>query len=312
MTHTAASLSEALPRLALAVDEEQARRSGLDNRAIARQLQAGLEGSVGGSILEGVTTLPVRVQVAEARRSDLAQVASLDLVAPGSATPIPLGALAGLRLEPELAAIERRDGQRVNTVQAFLQAGALPATVLRDFRRQLERQGWQLPAGVSLAYGGEADARGDAVANLLSTVALVSVGLAALALKLSGSPFGFTAILGTLGLIGLAVNDAIVVLTAIRSDPVARRGDPAATAAVVEHATRHVVATTLTTVVGFLPLMLDPTGFWPPLAIAVAGGLLGATGLALYYMPAAHGLLARASWPAAGQTLGRHRPSPAA
>lgn len=313
VTHTAASLSEALPRLALAVDEEQARRSGLDNRAIARQLQAGLEGSVGGSILEGVTTLPVRVQVAEARRSDLAQVASLDLVAPGSATPIPLGALAGLRLEPELAAIERRDGQRVNTVQAFLQAGALPATVLRDFRRQLERQGWQLPAGVSLAYGGEADARGDAVANLLSTVALVSVGLAALALKLSGSPFGFTAILGTLGLIGLAVNDAIVVLTAIRSDPVARRGDPAATAAVVvEHATRHVVATTLTTVVGFLPLMLDPTGFWPPLAIAVAGGLLGATGLAPYYMPAAHGLLARASWPAAGQTLGRHRPSPAA
>lgn len=340
VTHTAASLSEAVPRLALAVDEEQARRSGLDNRAIARQLQAGLEGSVGGSILEGVTTVPVRVRVAEAQRSDLAQVASLDLVAPGSAAPIPLGALAGLRLEPELAAIERRDGQRINTVQAFLAAGALPESVLQDLRRQLERQGWQLPAGVSLAYGGEADARGEAVANLLSTVgvlailmtatlvlsfrsfrmasliasvALLSVGLAALALRLSGSPFGFTAILGTLGLIGLAVNDSIVVLTAIRTDPLARSGDPAATAAVVEHATRHVLATTITTVVGFLPLMLDASGFWPPLAIAVSGGLVGATALALYYVPAAHGLLARAgrapsgtlataagAWPAEG------------
>jgi len=93
------------------------------------------------------------------------------------------------------------------------------------------------------------------------------------------SGVGFTAILGTLGLIGLAINDSIVVLNAIRTDPLAAVGDPAATTAVVLHATRHVIATTLTTVTGFLPLMLDPTGFWPPLAIAVSGGLVGATAL---------------------------------
>jgi hypothetical protein len=39
--------------------------------------------------------------------------------------------------------------------------------------------------------------------------------------------------------------------------------------------------------------MLDPTGFWPPLAIAVSGGLVGATALALFYVPAAHVLLMR-------------------
>ncbi len=61
----------------------------------------------------------------------------------------------------------------------------------------------------------------------------------------------------------------------------------------VLHSTRHVLATTLTTVIGFLPLMLDPTGFWPPLAIAVSGGLVGATALALFYVPAAHSLLMR-------------------
>ncbi|MEA5473194.1 efflux RND transporter permease subunit [Synechococcus sp. CCY9201] len=320
VTHTSASLSEALPRLALAVDEQQAQRSGLNNRAIARQLQAGLEGVVGGSILEGVTSLPVRVQVAEAQREDLQQMASLDVVSPSSGDSLPLSALARLRLEPELASIDRRDGQRINTVQAFLSAGSLPDAVLGGFRQQLDQEGWQLPAGVTLSYGGEADARGDAIANLLSTVgvltilmtatlvlsfrsfrlaaliasvALLSVGLAALALKLSGSLFGFTAILGTLGLIGLAINDAIVVLNAIRTDPLAASGDPAATTTVVLHATRHVITTTLTTVTGFLPLMLDPTGFWPPLAIAVSGGLLGATALALFYVPAAHSLLMR-------------------
>ena len=323
VTHTSASLSEALPRLAVAVDEQQAQRSGLDNLAIARQLQAGLDGAVGGSILEGVTSLPVRVQVAAAQRGNLQQVASLDVVSPSSGDTVPLSALASLRLEPELAAIDRRDGQRINTVQAYLSAGSLPEATLGAFRRQLQQEGWQLPGGVSLAYGGEADARGDAITNLLSavgvllilitatlvlsfrsfrmaaliaSVAVLSVGLAALALKLSGSLFGFTAILGTLGLIGLAINDSIVVLTAIRADPAAAAGDPAATAAVVGHSSRHVVATTLTTVTGFLPLMLDPTGFWPPLAVAVSGGLVGATVLALLYVPAAHSLLVRTVW----------------
>ncbi|MFO8239173.1 MAG: efflux RND transporter permease subunit, partial [Prochlorococcaceae cyanobacterium] len=334
VTHTSASLSEALPRLALAVDEEQARRSGLDNRAIAGQLQAGLDGAVGGSIQEGTTTLPVRVRVAEGQRGEPGQVEGLDLVAPGGSGTVPLAALASLRLEPELASIARRDGQRINAVHGYLAAGTLPSTVLAEFRRQLERDGWQLPSGVQLSYGGEADARGDAVGGLLSTagvlgilitatlvlsfrsfrlaaligsVAVLAVGLAALALQLSGSLFGFTAILGTLGLIGLAINDSIVVLNALRTDPAAASGDPAASAAVVLHATRHVVATTLTTVTGFLPLMLDPTGFWPPLAIAVSGGLVGATGLALFYVPAAHTLLMR---PAVRRTAAALAPPP--
>ncbi|MEM6592849.1 MAG: efflux RND transporter permease subunit, partial [Cyanobacteria bacterium P01_C01_bin.73] len=131
------------------------------------------------------------------------------------------------------------------------------------------------------------------LAALIASVAVFAVGLAALALWLFNSLFGFTAILGTLGLIGLAINDSIVVLAALRSNPEARRGDRRATQAVVLESTRHIVATTLTTIVGFTPLMMDTTGFWPPLAIAIAGGLGGATLLALYYIPSVHLLLYR-------------------
>ena len=56
----------------------------------------------------------------------------------------------------------------------------------------------------------------------------------------------------------------------------------------ITSATRHVAATTVTTIIGFVPLMLDSTGFWPPLAISIAGGLGGATLLALYFIPAAY------------------------
>ncbi|MEM6835349.1 MAG: efflux RND transporter permease subunit [Cyanobacteria bacterium P01_C01_bin.120] len=320
VTHTRASLTEALPKLALQIDEAQARRAGLDNRAIAQQLQSSLDGSVGGSILDATETMPVRVRVPDTQRANLNQVASLDLVAPSGTDTIPLSSLAAVRLEPDLATIARRDGQRINTVQAFLTAGALPDTILTQFQQQLEAADWQLPPGYRLEYGGEADARGDAVANLLSTVgvlailmtatlvlsfnsfglaaligsvAVLAVGLAALALKVFDALFGFTAILGTLGLIGLAINDSIVVLAALRESPGARQGDRTATEQVVLHATRHVVATTVTTITGFIPLLLDPTGFWPPLAIAIAGGLGGATILALYYIPAAHLLITR-------------------
>ena len=132
-----------------------------------------------------------------------------------------------------------------------------------------------------------------ALAGLLAVVAIAAVGLAAMALWLFDSLFGFTAILGTLGLIGLAINDSIVVLAALRDDPLARKGDAAATRQVVMQATRHVVATTVTTIIGFTPLLLDSTGFWPPLAIAIAGGLGGATLLALYFIPSAYLLIHR-------------------
>ncbi|MBE9140554.1 efflux RND transporter permease subunit [Nodosilinea sp. LEGE 07088] len=318
VVHTRATLTEALPKLALGVDEAQARRLGLDNQAIANQLNAALDGRAGGSVLDGTRDIPVRVRVPSRQQGNLGAIASLDIVtAQGT---MPLDAIASLDLVPDTATISRRNGQRINTVQGFITAGSLPSTVLAAFQKQLEEQGFELPPGYRIEYGGEADARGTAVGNLLSTVgvlgilmtatlvlsfnsfglaaligtvAILAVGLAALALKLFGSIFGFTAILGTLGLIGLAINDSIVVLAALREHPQASQGQPQALEEVVFHATRHVIATTVTTIVGFVPLLLDPTGFWPPLAIAIAGGLGGATVLALYYIPSAYRLLTR-------------------
>ena len=53
--------------------------------------------------------------------------------------------------------------------------------------------------------------------------------------------------------------------------------------------TRHVISTTLTTIGGFLPLILITGGdFWPSLAIVLAGGILGASILALLFIPAAY------------------------
>ena len=106
-------------------------------------------------------------------------------------------------------------------------------------------------------------------------------------------PFGFMAIVGTMGLIGIAINDSIVVLAALRADPEARAGNREAMVEVVMRSTRHVLSTTITTVAGFLPLLFEQEGMWPPLAVSIAGGVVGATLLALTLVPSLFALTHR-------------------
>ncbi|MGI9591386.1 MAG: efflux RND transporter permease subunit, partial [Myxococcota bacterium] len=199
-----------------------------------------------------------------------------------------------------------------NTVQAFLEPYALIAESLADFRRRLDAAGFTLPAGYRLEFGGEDEQRSEAIAKLVSfavpllvvmagtivlafnsfrlaslifVVAFLSVGLAQMGVWLFGYPMGFIAIIGTMGLVGLAINDSIVVLTALRTDPRAAQANVDQTAEVVLDATRHILATTFTTIGGFLPLILFGGRFWPPMATAIAGGVAGASILALYLVP---------------------------
>jgi multidrug efflux pump subunit AcrB len=129
------------------------------------------------------------------------------------------------------------------------------------------------------------------MAMIIAAVAMLSVGLALGALAIAGYPFGFTAVIGTMGLIGVGINDTIVVLAALREDARARSGDVNAIVDVVLRSSRHVLATTFTTIAGFLPLILGGGGFWPPMAITIAGGVGGATLLALVFAPSAYVLL---------------------
>ena len=321
ITNTSASLSSSQPRLGLQVDEEQARLAGLDPSAIARQLNASLNGFVGGSILEDTEEIPVRVRIGDDQRGDLDRVASINLRSPDgrSADSVPLSTLGEIELVSEPATVSRRNGRRVNTIRGFTRAGVIPATVLSQLEQRLQ-DNVQLPPGYSLDFGGEAAERDNAVGNLVSTVgvllmlmlailvlsfgsfrsagiivlvAIGSVGLGLASLWWFNYPLGFMSILGIIGLIGVAINDSIVVLAALRSDSLARQGDLKAMREVIVSSTRHILTTTITTVVGFIPLLIAGGGFWSPLAVCMVGGVSGATFLALYFVPCAYLLLTR-------------------
>ena len=322
VTHASTSLGTDLTKLALDLDEETARLTGLDNTQIAQQLDAHLEGNLGGSILEQNEELPLRVRLDQSDRGNLNQIATLDLLpnnpsSPETSSPIPLSALGKLTLVPETATITRRNARRVNTIEGSVIAGTLPSTIVAEFKERLANSDFQLPPGYELEFGGEAEETGRSVTNLMTwvvpvlvlmlatlvlsfdsfrcaaiiyLVAIGSVGLALASLWFFGYPLGFMAICGIVGLIGVAINDSIVVLAALRAHPQARYGDRKAMAEVIVRSTRHVLTTTITTIAGFIPLFLDG-GTYSPLAICVAGGVGGATLLALFFVPCAYLLL---------------------
>ncbi|MEL7504404.1 MAG: efflux RND transporter permease subunit [Cyanobacteria bacterium J06554_6] len=314
-------LTESLPKLGLTVDEEQARQSGLDNTAISQQLAAYLEGTTGGSVLEATENLPVRVRIANTERADLSQIASLDLQAQNAGNGFRSPSVFGeFSLEPELAKIARRNEERVNIVQGFITAGVLPSVVQQAFETRLAEANFELPPGYRYEFGGEqaeqSEAQGGLAlyvpvlllvmvialvlslgsfrqAGIVGVVGITSVGMALFSLKVFGSVLGFMAIVGSMGLVGIAINDTVIVLSALNEHPQSRLGNRQAIVEVVIKATRHVITTTITTIAGFVPLLISGGPFWRPLAIAIAGGISGASMMALYFVPAAYALIYR-------------------
>ena len=132
-----------------------------------------------------------------------------------------------------------------------------------------------------------------AISAIIGGVAMTAVGFGLLALWFGGYPFGFNPLLGIAGLIGLAINDSIVVLAAIREKAAAAAGEIAAVASAALSWGRHVLGTTLTTIGGFLPLLLGGGDFWPPLGSGHRWWCRWRNALALVFVPAGYVQLVR-------------------
>ncbi|MEM8635023.1 MAG: efflux RND transporter permease subunit [Pseudomonadota bacterium] len=313
VTYTTSSLQLGAPKVTFEADEVASVLAGSRLVDLAQDVSAELEGVIAGSVLEGVEELPVRVLASERRRAELSDLRSKTIGAGPGDLGTPISALGDVRLEPDTAVITRRDGERINNIQAFLEPYTLPAPSLGAYRNLLDESDFDMPPGYEVTFGGEAEASGDAMSSLLAlaiplilmitgAVALVfnsfrmsllvltsgflSMGMAFASVWLFNLPMGFNAIIGSLGLLGIAINGSIVVLTQLRSDEASMADDVVAQREVVVDATRHIVATTLTTMGGFVPLILTRDPFWLPLASSIAGGVFGSALLALYFVPA--------------------------
>ncbi|MEM9704593.1 MAG: efflux RND transporter permease subunit [Pseudomonadota bacterium] len=323
---TYASIGGGQPKLWLNADEDAARQVGLSLVDVARSLDAQLQGVSGGSVVEGAEELPIKVRLDDETRAQFDELESLTVLGSGQPSVrgdfdgTPITALGDITLEPAPDVITHYQAQRVNIVSGFMRAGELPATAVEHFEALAEERGYEMPPGYRYEFGGDNEARSDAVGNLLSSVGLIvtmivatvvltfnsfrlsavvfvvaflSIGLGMLSLTIFGFPFGFNPIIGLLGLVGVAINAAIIIISTLRLDPKAIAGDLDAIKDGVMETARHITSTTITTFGGFLPLILSDGGFWPPFATAIAGGVLLSTVVSFFFVPQAFLLVTR-------------------
>lgn len=280
------------------------------------------DGTIATHLIEETEQIPVHIINKRSSRDSIDAIRNLNILAPngakeadGSFSDLPLDAIADVELTSKIGSIERRNGERVNTIQGFVEFGVLPGTIFNQFKKELAAANIQIPAGYRIEYGGESEKRDEALGKLFATVgflvvlmvmaivltfnsfrmayitfvsAIQSAGLGLFWLWVFDFPFGFLVIIGVMGLIGLAMNATIVILSELRSTDTNMEGDPEAVVQGVMNTGRHIGSTTLTTVGGFLPLIIAGGVFWPPFAISIAGGAFLSMIVSFYFAPAAY------------------------
>ncbi|GAL31782.1 cobalt-zinc-cadmium resistance protein CzcA [Vibrio maritimus] len=140
VTHTRETLQPGTPKVWLKVDEDTAKLNGISLNQFANMLQATLVGRETGSVTEGSESIPIRVRVANEERENLSHLGNLRLPITSEVytTGVNVSTLAELELTTSRGAITRRNGERVNTIEGYIQAGVLPQTVLNEFQQRLE------------------------------------------------------------------------------------------------------------------------------------------------------------------------------
>ncbi len=317
VTHTSTSLAAGAPKLVFDLDENKLRLARLNLADVSGALDSALRGRTGGEVLEDTERLPVRARLAESEWASVDQIASMRLPLPGSQSDgrlsaVALSTLGDYELTPARSPISRKNGERINTVQAYVTRGVLPQEALKVLLADLEANPVALPQGYRYQIGGDADERASVVEKLMAPFGLVlalliativvtfnswrlsgvaflvcvcSLGLSLLSLALFRYPFGIQAVIGVIGSVGVSINAAIIIMTALQLDDKAMRGNRRAMRDVVMDSSRHIVSTTITTFGGFLPLILEGSQFWPPFAMAIAGGVLLSTIVSFFLVP---------------------------
>lgn len=312
-----ASQVAGLPAVRIVVDREAAGRYGINASEILDAVSA-IGGRPVGTVFEGQRRFSLQVRLTEAARANPEVLRELLVSAPGGER-VPLGQVAQVLLEEGPAVVSRESAQRRMTIQLNVRGRDLAGFVAEAQERV--RAEANLPPGYFVTWGGQFENLQAATSRLALAVPLallliflllyttfgsarpaliiyLNIPLAAvggvLALWLRGMPFSISAAVGFIALSGIAVLNGVVMVSYIRD--LQREGLSLmdATEKGARLRLRAVLMTALTDGIGFLPMAISTTAgaeVQRPLATVVIGGLVTATMLTLFVLPAVYSWL---------------------
>jgi hydrophobic/amphiphilic exporter-1 (mainly G- bacteria), HAE1 family len=314
------SVEAGQPEIRIEFDPERAAQLGLSVRDIADRVVAGIRGQTATRYRWQDRRIDVLVRSVDARDAAVEDVRAI-VVNPGAERPVTLDAVARVTVATGPAEIRRLGQQRVAILAAAPADGDLGAATRRA---EQVLAATPLPAGISASVAGQSEDMRAGFESLwlalalamflvylvmasqfeslrhpfviLLTIPLALCG-AVWALWITGSTLNAVAFIGLILLAGIVVNNSIVLVDAINQ----RRGQGLALDAAIIAAgrtrLRPILITSLSTIVGLLPMALglgDGAEIRRPMAITVIGGMLCATAVTLFVIPALYAALERA------------------
>jgi HAE1 family hydrophobic/amphiphilic exporter-1 len=335
------SRREGQPEETLVFDRDRISRLGLSVAEVARAVQASVGGLEASRLRDEGEEYPIVVRLRPSDRRSSQDLGSISLRTPEGEV-VPLSMLVDVRRERGPVAIDRVDGQRVTYVSASLESGVTLGDAVD--RVSASVAGLRLPEGYRLSFGGEyeeqQEARRDFTIAILMALALVYMLMAAQferfldplivmlavpmalvgvvpTLLLTATTLNIQSVMGLVMLVGIVVNNAIVLVDAVNQ--LRRRERLGVADAVVEAGRlrlRPILMTTTTTILGLLPLALGVgvgAEIQAALARTVIGGLIASTLVTLVLVPIAYdgatGLVARARARGWRRAVGRRAPA---
>ncbi len=302
---------EAGPEWTLKLDPSRVGRVGLTTESIAAQAETMLRGTIATRLLEKDRTVGVRVRFPEAVRNTPTALAALPIRSPNGFT-VPLSTLGERVTVPGTTELNREDQRRLVSVTAALEGRDL-GSVLTNVEKLLRET--PTPPGVTVVLAGQAQSQRESFANFAQVlvlavllvfavmlfqfgslraplVILIIVPLAlfgvALGLFVTHMPLNVSSFMGAVMLVGIVVKNGILLLDQAQKAEVEGQSPEDAVLHAGEVRLRPILMTTLTAVLGLVPLALGlgaGAQMQQPLAIAVIGGLSFSTLFTLILAP---------------------------
>ena len=320
ITDTRISREEGNPEQIIRIDREKAADLGLGVTRIGNALQTAVGGTLASYYREGGKQYDILVRLSEKDRKSLDNLLDLTVVN-GRGQPVVLRNVVDAVQEEGPVRIERKDQERIITIQANY-TGRDMGSVIKDIRRELRSV--PVPKNFVILFGGDYEEQQKASRELLfgfilaimlvylvmagqfeswrdPFVVLFSIPMALIGITvtmlLTGTIFSMQAFIGCIMLSGIVVNNAILLVD--YTNQMRRNQGMELVEAIRISGSRRlrpILMTTLTTVLGLLPLAIglgEGGETQAPLARVVIGGLLSSTLITLVLVPVVYAIFER-------------------
>jgi multidrug efflux pump subunit AcrB len=310
-------------KLVVDINPSLAYHAGVSYNDIASSLQTALTGRNITQFRTNTKTIPITMRSNHALKSSMETLESTLIFIPASNKSVPLTQVANIDVVWKPPKIIRYNGVHTITVTAQLKKGYTAFDVKNALDPTLKKEKWK---GTNhYEFAGEVESSNDAqgavtdklpitamiiivllilqfnsfskVALILITIPLGIIGVI-FGLFITNSYFGFMTYLGIISLVGIVINNAIILIERIEFELEVTKLSPQD--AIIEAAQRRIrpiILTTLTTIGGLIPLWMSGGPMWEPMAIAIIFGLSFATILTLGVLPIFYAIFFKVKYP---------------